>query len=190
MSPSVKAFNDYRALKLHFSGPYDYFKYQGKVRSASLEKRNDRYYFQKLGQLSDYFDFLVANCAYETALPPVVDLFKELRYQHNFEKYKKIRQSISYIFLQDCQKLKSNFNDNFVVDKSKFPYIITQYLQKEIELETVAILCSVTGCLDDFDKSIEDTIVWPKISKRIRKYMPFVKYDREKIIEIIRKNFS
>ena len=58
-----EAYLNYLALKLHFDGKYDYFKYGGKTSATieSFKKRKDKHQFAKLArklsdeQISEYF---------------------------------------------------------------------------------------------------------------------------------------
>jgi hypothetical protein len=40
------------------------------------------------------------------------------------------------------------------------------------------------------DKEITETIVWPDVSRKIRKYSPFVSYDLEKAKNIVLRVFT
>lgn len=61
---TFETFKLYIALKNHFTlKTYDYFKYNGKTRTSqkSFEKRNDKFFFQKLSKHNDILGFLVSN---------------------------------------------------------------------------------------------------------------------------------
>ena len=48
-----------------------------------------------------------------------------------------------------------------------------------------SILDDITGFTNKFDKYYEDDVIWPRISRKIRKYRPFLKYDKAKMRKII-----
>ena len=59
------------------------------------------------------------------------------------------------------------------------------FLRGVIAPESLVILDDFTGFTKKFDKYYEDDIIWPKISRKIRKYRPFVKYDKAKMKKIM-----
>ena len=67
MITAYETFQLYNALKLHFTGNYDFFKYNGKsnVSVDSFERRKDKYHFYKLSRKypnkEEMKNFLVAN---------------------------------------------------------------------------------------------------------------------------------
>lgn len=61
------------------------------------------------------------------------------------------------------------------------PKIIQAYLADEISIETVVIINKLVGFMYRADKQITETIVWPDVSLKIRKYAAFVKFDAEKM---------
>ena len=63
-------------------------------------------------------------------------------------------------------------------------------MREEINLETVIILDSITGFMERESKKITETIIWPDISRKIRKYSPFVKFDHVKMLNIVKKGFT
>jgi hypothetical protein len=70
------------------------------------------------------------------------------------------------------------------------PDIITAYLEEEISLETVVIINKLTGFMNKADKEITETIMWPDISLKVRKYDPFVQVDIERMKKIVLKVFT
>ena len=60
----------------------------------------------------------------------------------------------------------------------------------DINVETVVILNQLTGFMNKADKEITETIVWPDVSRKIRKYSPFVSYDLEKAKKIVLRVFT
>ena len=171
-----EAYQNYLALKLHFGGEYDYFKYNGKV-SATLEafeKRKDKYKFVRLSnKLSDpqILDFYLAN--FKAGKEWIGDFN-----QKNWTEHKKVNQSLQYVYENDIEKLLTtaeNFDILFKCDERNHPKLIKAYLGKKINLETLIILEKVLQYREVFDQQIEESFIWPKVSRLIYKYEPFMK---------------
>ena len=78
------------------------------------------------------------------------------------------------------EKLLTNgekFDILFECGQGSHPRLLKQYLGKKISLETMVILDKVLSYKKNFDKAISETYIWPDISKRLKKYSPFVKID-------------
>ena len=171
-----EAYQNYLALKLHFGGEYDYFKYNGKV-SATLEsfgKRKDKFKFVRLSnKLSDpqILDYYLAN--FKVGTEWIGDFS-----QKNWTEHKKVNQSLQYCYENDIEKLLTtaeNFDILFRCDNGNHPKLIKAYLGKKINLETLIILEKVLQFREIFDKKITETFIWPKVSRLINKYEPFIK---------------
>jgi hypothetical protein len=54
----------------------------------------------------------------------------------------------------------------------------------------VVIINKLTGFMNKADKEITETIVWPDISLKIRKYDPFVRVNLDKMKKIVLKVFT
>lgn len=185
----------YLALKLHFTtDKYDVIKQQGRVKASrtAFLKRTDLYSIKKISKSysdEEVANFLVANFTSGDRWGGVFDSEAGDRYL----EWKKRIESLSYIFEKDLSDLSLNleenslkFEDCFIVEKNKHPYIIKAFLRKTITLETLVILESISPYLDKFDKEIDDNIIWPDISRMIKKYKPFLKFDRKKYDAILR----
>jgi hypothetical protein len=177
MTP-LETYQSYLALKLHFGGKYDYFKYGGKTSAtlSAFEKRKDRFKFVKLSQkLSDpqILDYYLANFIRGKEWIGDFD-------QKNWLEHKKVNQSLEYVYESDIEKLLTiteNFDILFKVDAGNHPKLVKAYLGKKISLETLVILEKVLQYRQQFDAKISETYVWPKVSLLIKKYEPFLKID-------------
>jgi hypothetical protein len=186
----------YLALKLHFTtDKYDVIKQKGKVRASrnAFAKRNDLYSIKKISK--NYSDeeianFLVANFTSGDRWGGVFDSEAGERYL----EWKKRMESLSYNFERDLDNLvldieekSKTFEDCFVIEKNNHPYIIKCFLRKTITLETLVILENLVPYLENFDSSIDDNIIWPDISRMIKKYKPFLKFNKERFDAILRR---
>lgn len=188
-----EAFSIYNSLKLHFtSKSYDYFKYNGKsnISIEAFENRKDKYHFYKLSRQNekdDYIEFLVSNFLLKENLW-AGDLLQEeavIAYKQRMATL----QSLGYKFQSDCQKLKDSVespNDLLKTD-GDYPKLLIMTLQKDIHLETLVIMNSIMNFLPMWDKKISDTIRYPEFSIKVKKYTPFLHFDKEKFKNIIMK---
>ena len=177
MTP-VETYQSYLALKLHFEGKYDYFKYGGKTSASaeSFEKRKDKYKFVKLStKLSDpqILDYYLAN--FIRGKKWIGDFDKT-----NWLEHKKVNQSLEYVYQNDIEKLLTiaeNFDILFKVGEGNHPKLVKAYLGKKVSLETLVILEKVLHYREQFDAKISETYIWPKVSLLIKKYEPFLQID-------------
>ena len=177
MTP-LETYQSYLALKLHFGGKYDYFKYGGKTSAtlSAFEKRKDKYKFVKLSQkLSDpqILDYYLANFIRGKEWIGDFD-------QKNWLEHKKVNQSLEYVYRNDVEKLLTlveNFDILFKVGEGNHPKLVKAYLGKKISLETLVILEKILQYRKQFDAKISETYVWPKVSLLIEKYEPFLNID-------------
>jgi len=191
MSP-LESYQKYLALKLHFSGNYDYFKYGGKtsVSSAAFDKRRDRFKFVKLSnKLSDQqiLEFYLAN--FIRGKEWIGDFDNK-----HWTEHKKVNQSLEYNYVNDMEKLLTlveKFDILFISDERNHPKLVKAYLGKKISLETLVILEKILKYRKQFDKNISEAYVWPKVSLLIKKYEPFLKIDvnayRLKTLELVKE---
>ena len=101
--------------------------------------------------------------------------------------YTRRRQSLSYVCANDLDRIFNThgIKKSFATSSNRYPDIVTLFLRGNIALETLVILDDVTGFTKKFDIYYEDDVIWPKISRKIRKYRPFLKYDKAKMRKII-----
>ena len=168
----------YMALKLHFTtDKYDVIEQQGRVRvsRATFNKRKDLFTIKKIAKTysdEDVANFLVANFVSGNRWGGLFDL----EAGKTFKQWKKKIESLSYVFSQDLDNLileldenKLSFDDIFKITGGQHPYIIKAYLRNTITIETLVILESIYKFIDSFDSGITENIVWPDISRLIKK---------------------
>lgn len=186
----------YLALKLHFTTEkYDVIKQKGKVRASkqAFAKRKDLFSIKKIAKTysdEEIANFLVANFTSGDRWGGVFDAEAGDR----FTEWKRKIEALSYNFEKDLDKLVfdmeskgKNFKDVFLVGKNQHPYIIKSFLRRDINLETLVVLEKIDPYLDKFDNTIDDNIIWPDISRLIKKYKPFLNIDKEKYAGIYRR---
>ena len=177
------AYRCYLSLKNHFTKDhYDYIKYRGKTRATkqAFYKRKDRFWFEKFArQKSDkeVEEFFVSNFIYSTdpGTMWIGEMMKEG--EGRYTDWKKKVQALSYIFREEVESLFDDKEVDEVFDCSKgHPFILKKYLGGDITLETMVICDIIFGYAKNFDKKLKDP-VWETVSRKIRKYSPFLNID-------------
>jgi len=195
MNDPFESYKLYNALKLHFeSDSYDALKYNFKtsVKPTSFFKRKDKYFFAKLAKTyeRDLREFYIAN--FKNDVKYVGDMLNEGGERY-YRDHKKIMESLSYKFENDINKLSDmnvSFDSLLEAEENNHPLIIRLWMQGDILLETVVILDAITGFIERENKKITDTIIWPDIYRKIMKYKPFVKFNKDKSIDLLKKTFT
>ena len=194
----MEAFDVYRsylALKLHFTtDKYDAIKQRGRVRATkqSFFKRNDLLNIRKIADKyseKEVIDFLVANFVSGDRWGGVFDT----EAKHNYFDWKRRMEAMSYTFKNDidkilfnCEKNNFKFDDVFYSD-TNHPIILRMYLGKHISIETLVILNNINNYTNRLDNVLKNDLVWPDVSRIIKKYQPFLKIEKEKYVRILRE---
>ena len=194
MMQPFDAYSMYNALKLHFEqDSYDAVKYNFKsnVSPKSFFARKDKYFFAKLAKTYDdkLLQYYIAN--FKNGISYVGDMLNEGG-ETNFKQHMKVRESIHREFQKDINSLIDmdiQFDDLFMT-KQTHPLIVKLLMREEISLETVVILDSILGFMKREGSKITETIIWPDISRKITKYKPFVNFNKDKCVSIIKKGFT
>ena len=177
------AYRCYLAMKNHFTkDKYDYIKYRGKVRATNeaFYKRKDRFWFEKFARQKtdkEIEEFFVANftsCSDPESLW-IGEMIKDG--EERYIDWQKKVQSLSYIFKEESESLFINNKVDDVFDCSKgHPIVLKKFLGGNISLETLVIYDRIFGYTKNFDKKLQDP-VWETVSRRVRKYSPFINID-------------
>lgn len=190
MTP-FEAYKMYCAVKSHFSSnSYDYFKYNGKIRAdvTTFESRNDKYSFYKLSKHPDPLSYLVANLS-DNPNMWVGELFDQ-KCAERYAVYCKRKESLTYIFKNDIDKLLENFDENFKVQSGDYPYLLKLLVQQKITKETFIIIQDCVRFFGKWNKQITDPVLWPKIALNCKKYHQFMQYDKDKYCAMLREHFT
>ena len=188
----------YLALRLHFTtNQYDVIQQQGRVKASkqAFFKRKDLHAIKKIAEEyndKDVIDFLVANFVSGDRWGGVFDSEAST----NYITWKKRIESISYIFKSEIDSImlyteKNNLSfDEAFVSNGKHPIILRLYLKKQISIETLVILNKLNKFTDSLDLVLSDDIIWPDVSRIIKKYGPFLQIDKSKYDEILRRRIG
>ena len=179
------------ALRTHFNNSkYDFFKMHGKLRASkeSYSKRSDKYFFDKLSKeysCEELRDFYVANFLEDKHY--VTELIDDSA-ERNYRDYQRRRQSLTYLFENELEGLfDSNPSRPFKFNDGEYPDISTLYLRHVVSPETMVILADFIPYEERFNKYLSDDILWSKVSLKLRKYKPFLSYDRKKVKTILKE---
>jgi len=191
------AYSYYMAIKLHFErDSYDALKYNFKSSATqkSFMVRKDKYHFAKISKKfvdsKELVAYYVSN--FVRGSKWVGDMLEHG--DENYNAWKRYSESMTYRFTSDIDVLvdyiegkELKFDDLFLTteDGGSHPPIIRLLLQEDVSLETVVLLDKMLGFTKRFDKTISETLVWPDLSMRIRKYKPFVNADLTALKKIV-----
>jgi hypothetical protein len=190
----------YTAIRLHFEGSFDYFKYgtRGQIRNqshATYNKRTDKHIFRKVAKAyphSEVENLIVSNFVYGRC-SWVGELSEDVYF-----RWKKVNESLSYTFEQDCKFLmqrEPSFLKLIDCKDGTHPMLLDIVNSGRIQFETFIILNSITSFtvkgkkykfFDIWDKLLND-IVWTEIRNTAVRYEPFIKYDKYRMKGIFRK---
>lgn len=183
----------YLAIKSHFTTQsYDYHKYQGKVKATkeSFEIRKDRFQFQKLSRKysnDQMLDFLISNCIKGKKW---VGEFLDDDAESIYLQYMKRRQSFTYIFTNEIQKLFDSVSspEKVFISQSNYPPIIELYLSNSLGEDTLCVINNFFNFIPKMDKDLgKDDILWKPIRIITIKLLPFIEYDKLRFKNIIKE---
>ncbi len=187
------SYKTYLSLKNHFTkDSYDYFKYCGKSRATlqSFYKRKDRMWFEKVARQKtdqEVVDFFVSN--FVSCNDPetlwIGEMIKEG--EERYQNWQKKIQSLSYLFKEESQSLfeENKFQEVFSCSKGH-PPLLKKFLTGKVSLETLVIYDKIFSYSSNFDKKLKDP-VWETVSRRIKKYNPFLNIDVLRFRKILKE---
>ena len=170
----------YCAMKAHFGrGNYDFVTYKGKTRIKrdTFYKRKDRSFFVKLSrkykteqEIQNYFvsNFIKDKKGY-------IANFND----ENYESWKLKRQGFFDLFEVEMKPLVEAFEDLFTVTNGQHPKLMREFLGGRVSLETVIILDELVNFGPDWNKQLEDDIIWIDLDNLMNNYERFLTIDQE-----------
>lgn len=176
----------YRALKLHFTSDYDFFKYNGKVKKYTVQdyqNNKHKFVYDKIGTKysdKDMVYFFVSNFLKKESVW-VQELLEPEAYD-NFVELNKKHQSLFYYFESDTFKLFSDYNHKelFKCNGDDLPLLLKNMLRGEVNIETVVIMNKFMKFIPKWEQNIKDEFIWPHLKNKLIKYEPFLHYDKSK----------
>ena len=184
---TVELANIHESVRLHFtSEKFDAIKYKFNrgITEDKLLSRKDTFSITKMAKrlhsIDNGIEYCVGNAiAGETWFPSFTE--------ENMLKYQKSIQSLGHNLQQDCSKLAEKYSLDECLKSavSDYPLVVNKQMEGEINFETVIVLQKLTGFLDHANKKVQETLLWPDLYRRYKKYLPFVIFDEERIKKIV-----
>lgn len=181
----------YLAVKLHFTtDKYDIVTSRGrlKVSETAFNHRRDLHGINRLARKynnDQVIEFFVANFASGDKWGGMFDQESETIYR----EWQSRIESLFYRYKQELTKLCEDVDDfSSIFDCSRgHPLILKAYLSGDVSIETLVILNTCLPFVDSVSIYLHNDIIWPGVARLIRKYEPFVRFDRHKYITITNK---
>ncbi len=184
----------YQAIKLHFTSEnYNFFQYDGKTRVSvdAFQKRRDKFLFHRLARKyrdDEMVPFLVANFVHSD--DNWTKSLLEDQAEETYRDWKRTTDSMTKVYLEDLQKIcpdPKEFNNLFKVEDGQFPKLLVAFLQKDVTIETLVILNNIFNFIKIWDKKISDDIIYPKVSRKVRKYGAFLAVNVDKYKQLTKE---
>jgi hypothetical protein len=181
----------YCAMKAHFGkGDYDFVTYKGKTRIKrdTFYKRKDRSFFVRVSrkykteqEIQNYFvsNFIKDKKGY-------IANFND----ENYESWKLKRQGFFDLFDVEMKPLVDAFEDLFTVTNGQHPKLMREFLGGRVSLETIIILDELVNYSLDWNKQLEDDIIWIDLRILMNNYKRFLTIDQEKYKIILLKTIE
>tara|TARA_R110002050_G_scaffold27036_2_gene70838 strand:- start:1527 stop:1796 length:270 start_codon:yes stop_codon:yes gene_type:complete len=83
-----------------------------------------------------------------------------------------------------------SFDDLYVVNRGQHPIFFKLLLSKQISYETFVVFEELLGFTRKWNKEIEEKVVWPIYAKRLKKFAPFLRYNRTETKLIMKEIFN
>ena len=187
-----EAYRYYQSLKLHFENEsYNAPKYNYKTsaKPQTFWKRKDKYFFAKIGRMFDTPPELINYYAAHFVADNnwVGDMLSD---EQVYRDWQKRTESMGYNFQQDLEKVNVESFDQLFDLGNQYPKVVEAYLSNDINIESVAILNKLTSFMSRADKTVSDPILWPDVSRKIRKYSLLMNVNTDKMKKIIFKVFT
>ena len=170
----------YCAMKAHFGkSDYDFVTYKGKTRIKrdTFYKRKDRSFFVRVSrkykteqEIQNYFvsNFIKDKKGY-------IANFND----ENYESWKLKRQGFFDLFDVEMKPLVEAFEDLFTVTNGQHPKLMREFLGGRVSLETIIILDELVNFGPDWNKQLEDDIIWIDLRNLMNNYKRFLTIDQE-----------
>ena len=189
-----EVYQKYLSLKQHFNRKeYDYFKFKGKVRAneSSFEKRKDKHHFIRLSKIykeDELTKFLVSNFVKTKNM--WVGNVTSPEGRSNYIAWKAKIQSLPYVFENEIDSLfeeNKKFNFIFECRDGQHPPVLRRVFGEDVSLETFIILDSILHFIPAFNEKIQESVIWPELYSMCTKYAPFVVVNKQKYVDILKK---
>lgn len=190
-----EAYKMYLAMRNHFqTEEYDVIKMRGRIRASrkSFFDTGKEPQFRRLVKQykdAEICDFFLANFVDGNRYGGVYDSEATECYRQWLAR----RESLRYRFEQDLHILQSECDEagiNTIADalvsmEGQHPLIVRCHLRKTLQIETLVILNKLLAWTTTVDHQCKDTLIWPDLSRLIRKYNPFLRIKEDEYRTIL-----
>ena len=184
------AFEIYLPLRLHFTGNYSYFKYDGRMKGLNTryKKRNDKFYFEKVGDRyatkKSLLKFLIPQFLNNSNFN-IVYAFDEDAVKIQRKWISDIK-AMNYIFQEDVKYLLDKYDFNEMLDdrNGDHPPIFKEMLLSEINIHTFLIFHSVCDILNKWT-NVND-VVYIEWKEKILNYSELVTPNKLEYRELLK----
>jgi hypothetical protein len=76
------------------------------------------------------------------------------------------------------------------VINGQHPTLLREVMSGTITVETIAILNDIMNFFPMWDRKISEDIIWPNWCLKVKKYTPFIQYDKDKFRNILKEIVS
>lgn len=185
----------YMALKLHFTTEsYNIVKFGGRTSVTKQSYESNHSMVPTMKKLSrrlktpdKAIEFFMSNLVAGDINAGVFDPDAEDIYI----KWKGRQESITYKFETDLLTIIDECGNIEDINKTSgfnHPPLLKLYLQQKICPETMVLLTNFSDYRKNYDVNLKKDLIWRKVSLIIRKYKPFVKYNKERIEGVYRNH--
>ena len=172
-------YKTWSAVTAHFNGRFDYFKYNGRVKTTenAFLARKDKYFFDKASRKfkrDEFLKYMVSNIINGNHW--IGDMFSA-KQEITFKKWKKRVESLTYTFKEELSYIydkEENFNNIFMIIDGKHPLLFRLYQRGKVSLETLVILDALVNFTNHWS-SVNDYVL-NDVVELIHKYRPFLNH--------------
>jgi len=185
MYKTSECYQDYVAIKLHFSGSYDYQKYNGKTRIKGKNLTEVQLYiFKKISSKysRELIVYYFARKFYENPKfwiisQPVDRITKELNELKSFfESFEyKVTQELDKLINEGMAELgdKGQIKDLFTTTDNSFCFIAKKLIANEVSLELFYVLNDTFNLLSVWEKYLKKDLIFKDILIKFNNFKPF-----------------
>lgn len=189
MDPFV-AYQQYNSLRLHFTTEsYDYLKYGGKTKNTATVAAHRKFlvspqkmFYSQLARHSDPEGLIVANLL-ENPKAFITDVVgPDGQEIHTAWRGRQGRLTFQ---LEEDLSADENWRRMVAIGANGLPHLINEYIGGRVTPETVVIVDAFANRLDQWSK-IQHPLM-SKVQLKLRKYRPFVQFDKNRAKATISK---
>lgn len=198
MCSGKRFYEIYISLKLHFTTTYDVIKYSGKgtFRKTKLDEKNYGKLFDQWGSKfqneKKIGHFVIANLIYGDEEFPYRRTYADA--EEVYLRWMRTKESLTKETKEDVDKIKEIMKEQGVsfdymlkvTPKGNMPPLLQLAIFNKINLETLVIVNK--ECKEVFEQWEDSLHVDPYAQDlvfKLKKYQPFVRYDKDKIIPLL-----